>query len=163
MLKLSKATKVPIKKTKDWLATQDTYTLHKPVRYKFPRRKVMSYGIGDLLQCDLVDLSKFAKYNKGVKYLLTVIDVFSKYAYAIPLKSKNDTSLLSAFKILFKHLKTTVKHINTDRGKEFFNSKLKNFFIRKRVNHYATHSEYKASVVERFNRTLKNTLSCFHL
>ena len=158
VLKLSKATKVPFKKTKEWLATQDTYTLHKPVRYKFPRRKVISYGIGDLLQCDLVDLSKLAKYNKGVKYLLTGIDVFSKYGYVIPLKSKNATTLLSAFKTLFKHLKTPVKHINTDKGKEFFNSKLKNFFVRKGVNHYATHSEYKASVVERFNRTLKNKL-----
>lgn len=159
VLKLSKATKVPIKKTKEWLATQDTYTLHKPVRYKFQRRKVLSYGIGDLLQCDLIDLSKFAKYNKGVKYLLTAIDVFSKYGYAIPLKNKNAVSLLAAFKSLFKKLGVVkVKHVNTDKGKEFFNSALRKFFVRKGVNHYATHSEYKASVVERFNRTLKNKL-----
>lgn len=157
VLKLSKATKVPIKKTKDWLATQDVYTLHKPVRYKFPRRKVLSYGIGDLVQCDLVDVSKFAKYNRGVKYLLTAIDVFSKFGYAIPLKNKTAASVLSAFKTLFKKL-GRVKFINSDKGREFINHQLKSFFIKKGVNHYVTESEYKASVVERFNRTLKNKL-----
>ena len=157
VLKLSRATKVPVKKTKEWLTSQDTYTLHKPVRYKFQRRRVMSYGIGDLLQCDLVDVSKFAKYNKGVKFLLVCIDVFSKYAHAIPLKNKSAASVLSAFKTLFKKL-GVVKHLHTDGGKEFFNNMLKKFLMQKGVNHYATHSEYKASVVERFNRTLKNKL-----
>lgn len=156
-LKLSKASKVPIKKTKEWLATQDTYTLHKSVRFKFPRRKVMSYGIGDLIQIDLVDLSKFAKYNRGVKYLLTAIDVFSKYAYAIPLKRKNAASVLAALKTLFKKL-GAVKHIESDKGKEFWNSSCRKFFAQKGVNHYSSESEYKASVVERFNRTLKNKL-----
>lgn len=132
VLKLSKATKVSIKKTKEWLASQDTYTLHKPVRYKFQRRKVLSYGIGVLLQCDLIDLSKLSKYNKGVKYLLTAVDVFSKYGYAIPLKNKNAASLLSAFKTLFKKLGgVKVKHVNTDKGKEFFNSALRIFLHEK--------------------------------
>lgn len=157
ILKLSKAANVPIKKTKEWLATQDVYTLHKPVRYKFQRRKVLSYGIGDLIQCDLVDLSKFARHNKGVKYLLTMIDVFSKYAHVMPLKSKSAPSVLSAFKALFKKV-GVVTHVQTDRGREFINNLLKKFFKQKGVNHYASHSEYKASVVERFNRTLKNKL-----
>lgn len=157
LLKLSKASNVPIKKTKEWLQTQDVYTLHKPVRYKFQRRKVMSYGIGDLIQCDLVDLSKFARYNKGMKYLLTAIDVFSKYAYAIPLKSKSAVSVLSALKVLFEKV-GTIKNLQTDKGGEFMNNPVRKFLKQKGVNHYASHSEYKASVVERFNRTLKNKL-----
>lgn len=156
-LKLSKASKVPIKKTKEWLASQDTYTLHKPVRFKFPRRKVLSYGIGDLMQIDLVDLSKFAKYNRGVKYLLTAIDVFSKYAYAIPLKRKNSASVLTALKTLFKKA-GVFKHVESDKGKEFWNRPCRKFFAQKGMNHYSSESEYKASVVERLNRTLKNRL-----
>lgn len=158
VLKLSKAGNVPIKKTKEWLMTQDVYTLHKPVRYKFQRRKVLSYGIGDLIQCDLVDLSKFARYNKGMKYLLTAIDVFSKYAYAIPLKSKSAGSVLSALKKLFEKVGGRIKHFQTDSGREYINNSVKRFLKEKGVNHYVSHSEYKASVIERFNRTLKNKL-----
>lgn len=155
--KLSKASKVPIKRTKEWLASQDVYTLHKPVRFKFPRRKVLAYGIDDLIQADLVDMSKFSRHNGGARYLLTAIDVFSKYAHAIPLKKKNASSVLSALKVLFRKL-GAVRNFQTDFGKEFWNMPCKQFLSRKGVNHYSSHSEYKASVVERFNRTLKNKL-----
>lgn len=155
--KLSKISGIPFRTVKNWLKSQDTYTLHKPVRHKFIRRKVLAYGIGDLMQCDLVDVSKLSKYNNGVKYLLTAIDVFSKYGYALPLKKKNSDSMLKAFKKLFKESKF-VSHLQTDRGKEFWNKFLKSYFKRHKINHYSTHSEFKASVVERFNRTLKTKL-----
>ncbi|GFQ90650.1 uncharacterized transposon-derived protein F54H12.3 [Trichonephila clavata] len=86
--KLSKIPKVPYEKVKRWLMTQDTYSLHKPVRYKYSRRAILSYGINYLWQCDLVDLQHLAVHNSGLKFLLTIIDVFSKYAYVIPLKNK---------------------------------------------------------------------------
>lgn len=103
--RLSKASGVSPRNTKQWLMTQDAYTLHKSIRLKFKRRKVLAYGIGDLMQCDLVDMIKLSKYNNGVKYLLTAIDVFSKYAHAIPLKSKSADSLLDGFKKLFEEMK----------------------------------------------------------
>lgn len=81
----------------------------------------------------------------------------SKYAYAIPLKRKNATSVLGALKTVFKKL-GTVKHIQSDKGREFWNSPCQRFFAQKGVNHYSSESEYKTSVVERFNRTLKNKL-----
>lgn len=109
------------------------------------------------MQCDLVDVSKLSKYNNGVKYLLTAIDVFSKYAYVFPLKSKSADSVLKAFQKLFKETKF-VTNLQTDRGKEFTNNRLKNYFKRHNINHYSTFSEFKASVVERFNRTLKTKL-----
>ncbi|GFT54097.1 uncharacterized transposon-derived protein F54H12.3 [Trichonephila clavipes] len=58
--------------------TQDTYSLHKPVRYQFYRRRTLSYGINDLWQCDLVDVQHLSKHNNGIEFLLTIIDVFSK-------------------------------------------------------------------------------------
>lgn len=155
--RLARATQLPIKVVRDWLMKQDVYTLHKPVRVNFRRRKVIAYGIGELMQCDLIDLSKLSKQNNGIKYVLTAIDVFSKYAYAIPLKSKNAEDMLKAFKKLFKKAKQIV-NLQTDRGKEFYNQKVQNYFKKHKIHHYSSHSEYKASVVERFNRTLKSRL-----
>lgn len=155
--RLSKASGVSPEITKKWLMSQDAYSLHKPIRFKFVRRKVLAYGIGDLIQCDLADLSKLAKYNNGHKYLLVGIDVFSKFAHAIPLKSKSADSLVEGFKKLFKHIKY-VKNLQTDEGKEFYNKKVQSYFKKLKIHHYSSHSEYKASVVERFNRTLKSKL-----
>ncbi|GFV05404.1 putative uncharacterized transposon-derived protein F54H12.3 [Trichonephila clavipes] len=155
--KLAKEANVPVKVAEKWLMTQDTYTLHKPVRFKFQRRKTLSYGIGDLIQSDLVDMSKFSRQNKGIKFLLTSIDVFSKKAYVQALKNKSANVVLEAFQKLLKQI-GPIKHLQTDQGKEFYNKKLQNLFTKNKINHYSSHSEYKASVVERFNRTLKNKL-----
>ncbi|GFX86061.1 integrase catalytic domain-containing protein [Trichonephila clavipes] len=86
--KLAKVANVPVKVAEKWLIKQDTQTLHKPVRFIFQRRKTLSYGIGDFIQSDLVDISKFSRQNKEIKFLLTSIDVFSKKAYAQALKNK---------------------------------------------------------------------------
>lgn len=155
--KLSKASGVSQKKTKEWLMTQDTYSLHKPIRLNFPRRKVLSYGIGELIQCDLIDLSKFAKQNNNYRYLLTAIDVFSKKSYAIPLKKKNADSLVEAFKKLFRQTKTII-NLQTDEGGEFYSRKVKSLFKREGIHHYSSHSEFKSQVAERFNKTLRNKL-----
>lgn len=155
--KLSKASGVSQKKTKEWLMKQDTYSLHKPIRLNFPRRKVLSYGIGELMQCDLVDMSKFAKQNKNNRFLLTCIDVLSKKAFIIAIKKKNADSLVEAFKKLFRQTKTII-NLQTDEGKEFYNRKVKSLFKQHGIHHYSSHSEHKASVIERFNLTLRNKL-----
>lgn len=155
--KLSKYSGVSKKAVKQWLITQDTYTLHKPVKFKFRRRPVIAFGIGELLQADLVDMSKFAKYNNGIKFLLTILDVFSRYAYVFPLKNKSAKSVVEAFKELLKQTKTII-NIQTDEGGEFYNNLVKYLFKKMKINHYSSHSEHKASIVERFNRTLKNKL-----
>lgn len=155
--RLSKASNISPKTTKRWLMSQDTYTLHKPLRFKFRRRKVLAYGIGELMQCDLIDLSNLSRYNDGMKYILTAIDVFSKYAYAIPLKNKSAKTVLEAFKKLFKQTKFVV-NLQTDSGTEFVNKLLSKYLKKNKIHHYTSHSETKASVVERFNRTLKSKL-----
>ena len=155
--KLSKRSGISPEIVREWLSTQDTYTLHKPIRRKFNRRKVLAFGIGDLMQCDFVDMSKFSKYNDGIKYLLVAIDVFSKYAYVILLKSKNADSMLKGFKKLFTQT-DFVANLETDRGKEFLNKKVQNYFRQHKINHYSSSGDFKASVVERFNRTLKEKI-----
>lgn len=82
---------------KHYLSSQDAYTLHKQRRLRFPRRKTISKGISDLYQADLVDLSALSRYNDKYRYLLTVIDVFSKVSWVVPLKSKNANFVTAAF------------------------------------------------------------------
>lgn len=131
--------------------------LHKPARRLYPRRRVLVKGINDLFEADLVEMIPYAKVNKGYKYLLTVIDVFSKFAWAQPVKSKRGEDVTSA---MFKILQNgrTPKHLHTDRGKEFYNVKFKKLMDDYKINHYSTFSNTKASVVERFNRTLKKDM-----
>ena len=87
----------------DWV--QLANELHKPIIRKFKTRKVIVNHINDIWSADLVEMQKLSKWNKGFKYILTIIDVFSKYAWAIPLKSKTGASITDAFKRLQRHPK----------------------------------------------------------
>ena len=132
------------------------YELHKPARRNFKTRYVELKGINDLYQADLVEMIPFAKLNKGFKYILTMINCFSKLAFAIPLKTKTASEIVKALTPILKSNK--MKHFQTDQGKEWFNSSVKKLLQNYNINHYSTFSEKKASIVERFNRTLKNLM-----
>ena len=88
------------RQVKTLLQSKDTYTLHKPVQYNFPRNRVIVTGIDDQWQADLVDIISLARFNKGYKFLLTCIDVFSNFAWVVPLKNKTGESLQSVSWIL---------------------------------------------------------------
>lgn len=98
----------------------------------------------------------YARVNKGMKYILTIINCFSKLAIAIPLKSKSALEVVKALETVLK--KHKMKHFQTDQGKEFFNSHVKKLMAKYNVNHYHTYSELKSSIVERLNRTLKEKM-----
>jgi transposase InsO family protein len=145
------------KQISDWLIKQDAYTLHKPVRKHFRRRITFTAGIDDLWQGDLVDLSAVSEYNDGYRYLLTVIDVFSKFAWAVPLKNKSGKSLVDAFSKLLAERHPT--HLQTDKGTEFLNESFQKMLKTNDVKFYTSENEdIKAAVVERFNRTLKTKM-----
>ena len=149
---------VTYKQVANWLAGQDVYTLHKPVRRRFPRRKTYSRGIDYLWQADLVDVVHLSEQNDGHRYLLTIIDVFSKYAWAIPLKRKDAKSVSDAFDEIFAGGRKPVK-LQADKGKEFVNVPLQKKLKDEGVQFYVSQNEdIKASVVERFNRTLKTKM-----
>ena len=96
---------------------QDAYTLHKPSRIRFKRRKTLSREIDDLWQADLADVSSLSKYNDSHRYLLTCIDVFSKKARVVPLKSKTGVALREAFSTMIADVKP--KLLQTDKGTKF--------------------------------------------
>lgn len=132
--------------------------IHKPARRNFKRRRVIIKGFDDLWQADLVEMQEYSKQNNGYRYLLTVIDTFSKYAWAIPIKSKTAESVSQAFHSIFEKSKRHPKNLQTDHGKEFYNKIFADLMKKYDINHYSTFSTLKASIVERFNRTLKERM-----
>lgn len=132
--------------------------LHKNVRKNFKRRRVVMFGINDLLQADLVEMIPYRKENKNFRYLLTVINVFTKFAWAKPIKAKTANDVAVAFNSILNSIPYTPNNLQTDAGKEFFNSKFKKLMLDFNINHYTTYSKLKASIVERFNRTIKSKM-----
>lgn len=149
--------RVQKKKMTNWMMGQESYTLHRKAIKSFKRNKVFSQGIDYIWQIDLVDLSKFAKHNKWNKYLLTCIDVFSKFAWVKPLKDKTGRSVASALLEIFSKGRIP-KKIHTDEGKEFLNKNVKKILDENDIKLYIVNSELKASVIERFNRTYKERM-----
>jgi len=105
---------------KKFLSGTDAYTLHKPRRIRFPRRKTYSKGIADLFQIDLADLSNLSPFNDGMRYLLTCIDVFTKRVWAVPIKTKSDKDVAEAFQKIIDEQKCNM--VQSDKGTEFLNS-----------------------------------------
>jgi len=142
---------------KKWLRSQDAYTLHKPVRKNFPRRKTFAKGIDDLFQADLADMQNLSRFNDGYRFILTCVDVFSKRAFAIPLKDKRGPSVAEAFEKIFENRVPVL--LQTDRGSEFLNTQVQNVFKKFNIKHYwSLNDDIKAACVERFNRTIKTRL-----
>lgn len=131
--------------------------LHHQARKNFPRRRVITKGIDDLWQADLVEMGSYSKANKGFRFLLTVIDTFSKFAWCEALKTKTATDVSMAFEKILQRGRIP-KNLQTDDGKEFFNTDFKKLMQKYSINHYSTYSVLKASIVERFNRTLKSLM-----
>lgn len=130
--------------------------LHRQARRNFPRRFVELKGINDLYQSDLVDMSGFSRQNCGYKYIMTIINCFTKFGIAVPLKTKSGNEIAKALEpILLKH---PMKHFQTDQGTEFFNVNVTSLLKKYNINHYHTFSDKKASIVERFNRTIKSKM-----
>lgn len=130
--------------------------LHKPVRKHFKRRRVIIKGLKDLFQADLVEMIPYARFNKGFRYILVVIDTFSKYVWAFPVKRKTGKEVATAMRKVLKQ--RVPRNLQTDAGKEFYNKDFATLMTKHQVNHYSTYSNMKASIVERVNRTLKTAM-----
>lgn len=145
-----------LREAKEWLKTQDTYTLHRPARKKFPHNRIQVAGLDDQFECDLIDMQKLARENNSYKYILTMIDSLSKFAWAIPIKDKTGDSIVGAFKKIFK--KRRPRKLRSDRGKEFLNYKVQNLLKQYNIIFFTSNNATKAAIVERYNRTLRSKL-----
>ena len=130
--------------------------LHKPRRVNYPRRRVFVKKANDIWAADLVDMVSLSRYNNGYKYILMVIDVFSKFGYAVPLKTKTAIATVEAFRTIFKKQKPHMLWV--DNGTEFYNKTMAKLLEDKDIKIYSTQNEEKSCVVERWNRTIKSRL-----
>ena len=122
------------------------------------KRKVYSSFKDNIWGVDLADMQSLSKYNRGIKYLLRVIDLFSKYAWVVPIKDKKGTSIVNAFKKILSDSNRKPNKIWVDQGSEFCNKSFKDFSKINNIKMYSTYNEGKSVVAERFIRTLKNKL-----
>ena len=130
--------------------------LNKPTINKFPRQKVIVNHINEIHSADLVDMTQYSKINKCYKYIFTNIDVFSKIAYAFPLKSKKIQDIKPCFEKIFE--KNKPKFIWSDKEPAFLSKEMQQFFKDNNVKIYHTNSHLKAVVIERFNRSLRELM-----
>ena len=130
--------------------------LHKPVIKKFNKRKVYSQIKDNIWRVDLADMQSLSRKNKGIKYLLCAIDLYSKYAFVIPLKDKKGISIVNAFNKIIKQYNKKPNKIWVDQGGEFY--VFKKWLSGNDIIMYSTYNEGKSVVAERFIRTLKNKL-----
>ena len=132
--------------------------LHKPIIKKFEKRKVYSQFKDNIWGVDLAEMQSLSRKNKGIKYLLCVKDLYSKYAFVIPLKDKKGISILNAFHKIIKQYNRKPNKIWVDQGGEFYNNIFKKWLSGNDIIIYSTYNEGKSVVAERFIRTLKSKL-----
>ena len=143
---------------RNWLASELTYSLHAPSRENFTRNRCVVEHVDEQWQADLVDMSSVKRSNSNYSFILTVIDMFSKYAFTVPLKHKSGLSLKDAFHKIFSSGRVPLK-LQTDKGTEFTNKPLQDFLAKYDVHFFTTTNiNIKCAVIERFNRTLKTKM-----
>ena len=137
--------------------------LHKPIIRKFKKRKAYSAFKGNIWGADLADMQLISKFNKVFRFLLCVIDIFSKYAWVVPLKDKKGVGVVNAFQSILKNsielnFNRKPNKIRVDKAGEFYNNSFKKWLHDNDIAMYSTHNEGKTVVAERFIRTLKNKI-----
>ena len=131
--------------------------LHKPIIRKFDKRKVYSQFKDNIWGVDLAGMQSLSRKNKGIKYLLCAIYLYSKYVFVIPLKDKKRISIVNTFNKIIKQSNRKPNKIWVDQGGEFYNV-FEKWLSHNDINMYSTNNEGKSVVAERFIRTLKNKL-----
>lgn len=143
----------------DPICTETANEITRRAITKFPTRKVVSSFPDDIWSIDLVEMGSLKELNDDYGMILTCVDVFSRFAWARPLKSKSAEEVKAAIESIVKaNNKETPRHLWTDQGKEFYNAKLTAWRKKNDVGLYSTYGPHKSAIVERFNRTLKTNM-----
>lgn len=137
---------------------QEAKELHAPVIRKFRKRKIITRGIDDLWAGDLLVLKEYSRQNRGFKYILNIIDTFSKYMFLEPLKTKTGKEVATAFERIIKRSRRCPKLLHVDRGKEFYNSAFRSVLEKHSITMYHTNNDEKSAIAERANRTINSHL-----
>lgn len=150
--------KISKRNIQKWLKKQEVYTLHKQRKLRFPRLKYNPLNIDDIWSIDLADMQNLAKQNKN-RYILAIVDHFSRYAWCVPIKNKTSESVVKAFETVFKKTARRPLNVLSDQGREFVSKKFIDFLKKNSINFYtANDPATKASVCERFIRSIKSLI-----
>lgn len=150
------------KQVKEFLKAQETYTLHFPSRVRFPRNQVVVGGINHLWDTDLLSMQNLASENESFKYIVTGIDVLSKYAYCEKLKTKSARDVTAGFRKMLDRAKEENRKpmaVRSDAGSEYRNRSFRHLMEEYGVKHYTTsNTETKAHFAEIFQKFLKRII-----
>lgn len=145
------------RRIRQFLKNEDPYSLYKPIRKTFPRSKVIVNTIDSMWDGDLADVSNISSHNDGYKFLLVLIDIFSRYLFIIPLRNKHHQNIIDGLKSVF-HTERKPHTLRTDKGSEFKNRWVKTYLKKEGINVIYTQNETKANYAERVIRTMKNLM-----
>ena len=146
-----------LNQVKKWLSSQETHTLHKPVRKTFKRRRVIVQSIDEQWDSDLMVMESTSKDNDGYRYILLCIDTLSKYVWLRPLKNKTGAQMKTAFQDIFSGSRQCLR-LRSDKGKEYCCNIMEKYFKEIGINHFVTYNKVQANFAERCNRTIKQRL-----
>ena len=131
----------------------------KPPKKYYPTNKTDVYHIDDIWSLDILDLKDYGpENNRGYRYVLVVIDNFSKFGWTVPLKKKNDQTIKDSFENILISSKRKPNLIESDRGKEFYNNIFQSFLNNNNVKLYSRNTYLGAVFAERFNKSIRDLL-----
>jgi transposase InsO family protein len=158
-IKKEKKFKISLKELKEWLQSHETYSLHKQLRRKFDRNRIVVSSIGIEWESYLADMALLKEHNNGYSYFIVFIDDFSKFAYAKPLKTKTAKEVATVLKEILENNKKIIPLIiRTDQGGEFVNTQFNVLLKSYGIRHWVTQNEQKCSIAERLIKSLKNKI-----
>lgn len=149
---------IPIKTIKKWLTSVDAYTLHRQPKLPRPRNPTYVYFKRYQIQIDLIDLGHLSSANDNTRYLITAIDIFTRFAFVRPIKNKTAQSFMAGFKSIMQQAKTFPRRILADKGAELKNRIFHQYCRENGIHVIHANNLTHAPFVERFNRTLKSLM-----
>ena len=141
-----------------WLTKQDVYTSHHPIIHRFARKRVVTRGINDVWDVDLMDMTNLAQYNDGITFIVIFIDIFSRFLYVEPMKNKSTKETLKAIKAVFAKSNDQPETFRCDAGKEFLGKEVSEYLTDREIYQQISRSDTKANYAERVIRTLKKKI-----
>ena len=143
------------KRAKRLLEKKDGYTLHREYKQPSIYNPYYVHNRREEMQADLIDVSQLAEQNDGIRFLLVIIDIFTKFTWVIPLKTKKATDMKEAFTIWLSNLDVSPEKIMTDNGNEFKNRLVRQIFQDHNIEWMSAHGTLKACIAERVNKTIQ--------
>jgi len=152
--------KIPLKKIKKWIQSQEVYTTNRLVKQKINRRKVIAPYIDYMWDIDTASLRDYSDKNDNFGYFILIIDIMSRFIWTHAIKTPSASEAKKTLENIFKTKRIPDK-IRSDKGTEFSNKTIKNLFKKYNITHFVTHNEVKANYAERGIQTIKGKIMRF--